>query len=215
MNPEQSHDERLDRLLRALGSPETEDGLPKRMLRQIENRSATGKRAAPSSRTGGWAWTLTAASMCAVLLAFALRAPSRKDGVASLAVKSVGVARAAREAPPRLGVNRERREPLKVSDEPPRVHVAPAPVAQAPVPPGAAGLASFPAPPLPLTEQERLLLKVIHRGDPEEIAMLDPVVRAGEHAADVAEFQEFFKPPPLSPESEAEVAITKAKGESQ
>jgi hypothetical protein len=34
--------------------------------------------------------------------------------------------------------------------------------------------ASFPAPPMPLTEQERLLLRIAHKNDPVEVAMLDP-----------------------------------------
>lgn len=54
---------------------------------------------------------------------------------------------------------------------------------------------SFPAPPLPLTEQERLLLRVVHRGDTQELAMLNPAVRRAREAADAAEYQEFFRPP--------------------
>jgi hypothetical protein len=38
--------------------------------------------------------------------------------------------------------------------------------------------ASFPAPPMPLTEQERLLLRLVHRGEPVELAMLDPKLEA-------------------------------------
>ena len=37
---------------------------------------------------------------------------------------------------------------------------------------------SYPAPPMPLTEQERLLLRLVHKDDPVELAMLDPKVRA-------------------------------------
>ena len=39
--------------------------------------------------------------------------------------------------------------------------------------------ASFPAPPLPLTEQERLLLRLAHRGDPENMAILNPDAAGG------------------------------------
>lgn len=52
--------------------------------------------------------------------------------------------------------------------------------------------ASFPAPPMPLTEQERLLLRLLHKVDPVEIAMLDPRVRAMQDAEEKAEFQRFF-----------------------
>jgi hypothetical protein len=52
--------------------------------------------------------------------------------------------------------------------------------------------ASYPAPPMPLTEQERLLLRISHRVDPVEMAMLDPKLRALQDAEEKAEFQRFF-----------------------
>ena len=52
--------------------------------------------------------------------------------------------------------------------------------------------ASHPAPPLPLTEQERLLLRIAHMGDPVELAMLDPMTRAARDVEEGAEFQRFF-----------------------
>ncbi len=51
---------------------------------------------------------------------------------------------------------------------------------------------SRPAPPMPLTEQEKLLLRLVHKDDPVELAMLDPRVRALEDSEDKAEFQRFF-----------------------
>jgi len=51
---------------------------------------------------------------------------------------------------------------------------------------------SHPAPPMPLTEQERLLLRIAHRGDPVQVAMLDPRMRAARDAEEGAEFQRFF-----------------------
>ena len=54
--------------------------------------------------------------------------------------------------------------------------------------------ASHPAPPLPLTAQEKLLLRVVHKGDPVELAMLNPEVRARQIADSQAEFQKFFVP---------------------
>jgi hypothetical protein len=52
--------------------------------------------------------------------------------------------------------------------------------------------ASYPAPPMPLTEQERLLLRLVHKDDPVELAMLDPKLRALQDLEDKAEFQRFF-----------------------
>ena len=52
------------------------------------------------------------------------------------------------------------------------------------------------APPMPLTEQERLLLRLVHKDDPVELAMLetmlDSKLRALQDLKDKAEFQSFF-----------------------
>lgn len=61
--------------------------------------------------------------------------------------------------------------------------------------PPAAGetqMASFPAPPLPLTEQERLLLRLAHRGDADNMAILNPDTRAAQTAKATEQFQQFF-----------------------
>ncbi len=55
--------------------------------------------------------------------------------------------------------------------------------------------ASQPAPPLPLTREERFLLRLAHKGDPEELAILDPNVRAKQDVEARAEFHIFFDPP--------------------
>jgi hypothetical protein len=52
--------------------------------------------------------------------------------------------------------------------------------------------ASFPAPPLPLTEQERLLLRLAHRGDAGNMAILNPDTRAAQTAKAAEQFQHFF-----------------------
>ncbi len=52
--------------------------------------------------------------------------------------------------------------------------------------------ASRPAPPLPLTKQEKLLLRVARTAGPEELAMLNPDERARRRAESDAEFQQFF-----------------------
>jgi hypothetical protein len=61
---------------------------------------------------------------------------------------------------------------------------------------------SRPAPPMPLTEQEKLLLRLVHKDDPVELAMLDPRVRALEDSEDKAEFQRFFGQSTKQPASE-------------
>ncbi len=57
-------------------------------------------------------------------------------------------------------------------------------------------LASFPAPPAPLTEQEKMLLRIAHRGDPKDLELLNPEAAARELAQNMAAFDHFFPPPP-------------------
>jgi hypothetical protein len=57
--------------------------------------------------------------------------------------------------------------------------------------------ASFPAPPMPLTEQERLLLRIAHKGDPVEVALLDPNQRSLKEMKERAEYQSFFARPAI------------------
>lgn len=54
--------------------------------------------------------------------------------------------------------------------------------------------ASQPAPPMPLTEQEKLLLRIAHQGAPEELAALSPLRRAARDEEEKAEVQRFFEP---------------------
>jgi hypothetical protein len=51
---------------------------------------------------------------------------------------------------------------------------------------------SYPAPPMPLTEQEKLLLRIAHRRDPVELAMLEPMLRTVQDAEEKEEFLRFF-----------------------
>jgi hypothetical protein len=83
--------------------------------------------------------------------------------------------------------------------------LTPAPPQQ-PIDPDAIALAetlapSRPAPPMPLTQQERLMLNVLRSGDQEEIAALNPVERDALFAQDQAAFQNFFAPPTPAPNS--------------
>ncbi|WP_213805302.1 hypothetical protein [Granulicella sp. dw_53] len=51
------------------------------------------------------------------------------------------------------------------------------------------------APPMPLTEQERLLRRVVYKGNPTELAMLNPAIRAMRNADEKADVQRFFGAP--------------------
>ena len=51
----------------------------------------------------------------------------------------------------------------------------------------------FPAPPLPLTQQEKLLLHLAHRNDAQEMNLLNADVQAQQSAKATQQFQEFFE----------------------
>ncbi len=57
----------------------------------------------------------------------------------------------------------------------------------------AAQLASYPAPPLALTGQERLLLRLARENDEKALALLNPDVRAAQSARATQQFQQFFQ----------------------
>jgi hypothetical protein len=50
----------------------------------------------------------------------------------------------------------------------------------------------FPAPALPLTEQEKLLLHLAHRNDAQDMNLLNPNVQAQQSAKATQQFQQFF-----------------------
>jgi hypothetical protein len=50
----------------------------------------------------------------------------------------------------------------------------------------------FPAPPLPLTQQEKLLLRLAHRNDAQDMTLLNPNVQAQQSAKATQQFQQFF-----------------------
>ena len=52
--------------------------------------------------------------------------------------------------------------------------------------------ASYPATPLPLTDQERLLLRLAHRHDVQSVAILNPDLQAAASAEAAKQFQQFF-----------------------
>jgi hypothetical protein len=52
-------------------------------------------------------------------------------------------------------------------------------------------LASFPAPEPPLTEEEKLLQRIARSGNQQQLAVLNPELRAKEEAASEAAFEQF------------------------
>jgi hypothetical protein len=90
------------------------------------------------------------------------------------------------QKPQRASVDQKVRSPRRATSGVPVKRSQDAPAV------GETQAASFPAPPLPLTEQERLLLRLAHRGDSDDMAILNPDVRAAQTAKATEQFQQFF-----------------------
>ena len=63
---------------------------------------------------------------------------------------------------------------------------------------------SYPAPSLPLSEQERLLLRLAHRNDAMATAVLNPALQAAQSAKATEQFQAFFAMDPKEMKREME-----------
>ncbi|GAA3754951.1 hypothetical protein [Terriglobus aquaticus] len=204
-------DDRLDAVLTALGTARPEDGLEQRLARRLAQ--VPGRETTPAR----WvrfrpALTLASAGVLAAvaLAALLVNAPRQPDERSS--AKSPSMPRAnslwvavPEPAPVISPKDAERKEkwPHVATMHQPQASVLTANASTSAR--GSADEASFPAPKMLLTEQERLLLRVAHRNDPEEIAMLDPVQRDLTLARERAESTKFFAPEPLSPEMQQEI----------
>jgi hypothetical protein len=181
-------EETIERLLRGLRDAEPPAGIERRILRALdgmETGQASGA-ASPWRRpiVPWWlrpamALSLTCAAMLIVAItnyqyrhaAPVVRSPSPGSDVRQAAVAQK-LTIVARRLDARVAVRRPHAHHVSAGGE--------------------SQQASFPAPPLPLTEQERLLLRLAHRGDRENMALLNPDVRAEQTAKDTEQFQHFF-----------------------
>lgn len=195
-----SADYDLDRVLTALGAAEPPSGMNARLLAVLESRAIaplpsrwqrltldlprTSRRAAIG--------LAAAAALTIAITPLALHRPPHRPASVPAAISqpatsllplstSAPIAKASLPHPP------ARR---------PHSGAQPAP----PAPPDNLHAASFPAPPLPLTRQERLLRRIAHTGDPIELAMLDPERRAEGRLLGERDFQTFFQPPSPPPQ---------------
>ena len=187
--------EAIDRVLAGLRDVETPAGMERRLLAAMEERAAV--------RTG-WQWrrwsvgfAAAAVLMAAVLVSVAPR-KVRREVVAG--VKQPLVV----PAPAHVAyVQRRNTEILRSAQNDLRVHSEARLESVTARRETLAG--GIPAPPMPLTEQEKLLLRVAHSGDATELTPLIAEVRARQDAEFDAEFQEFFaEPAPVTKEKKTD-----------
>ncbi|SNT31293.1 hypothetical protein SAMN05421770_107120 [Granulicella rosea] len=225
MNASEKHEQAIEKVLGGLREVQAPAGLEQRVLRRVAEMEAAGPRPvwqpvwlASLGRGRSMAYGLAVAALIAGGAALlAVRRPVRM-GLDS--AQGFSAARTAEDAPD-ASKNRQRHEPrqgafaaLRTTSSlgdgrqkairSKRLSGVFSDARRPATPEDAAEskalsdtlAASHPAPPMPLTEQERLLLKIAHTGDPEELAALNPELRDRALAKGAADFRAFFPPPP-------------------
>jgi hypothetical protein len=155
-------DEIIDRLLQGLRTAEAPSGMEARILHAMEFRTAPRKT---------WPLYATAAA-CVSLAAMWCLATIKLPQPPLMPMYTPSLTAAEIPAGPIATKSKVR----------PGKHL----------PPNPAQLASFPAPPWPLTDQEKLLLRLAHQRDASNMAALNPAVHAAQIAKANEQFQKFF-----------------------
>jgi hypothetical protein len=171
-------EEAIGKVLAGLRDAEAQAGMERRILEAIEERTSTHPSATPR-----WAWSLAFAGVVVVCLLMAINRHGQTTTQAqhTVAPESAGtqVATLLRNesiTPARAATHLQRVRQTNGAD---------AVLLQEMRAP------SHPAPEAPLTAEEKLLLRVVHTGDPQLMAMLDPDEQARKDEAIEAEFQKF------------------------
>jgi hypothetical protein len=201
-------EEAIEKVLAGLRDIEAPAGMERRILERLEGRvSVVEARSGWRRLVPLWLAMPSKALVCGAalvgLMAVVLAIPAiRRIGHAPLQTTSDGVTGAPREAAPavaareaetRAGGLRVRLGTAMKAPDAGLLRAADSDSSdEESVARSEMQAASFPAPPMPLTAQERLLLRLAHKVDPVEMAMLDPKFRAMQDAEEKAEFQRFF-----------------------
>jgi hypothetical protein len=178
----------IERLLAGLRDAEPQPGIEHRILDAMQARKTAApvtvwKRLRPQTFPAFAVRLASALAITAAFVAIALhqrwRVPADSSHPPTLAVRQESPAEALTQKGPVPG----RRPASPVWSK----HARTMPLKQNLQP------VSFPAPPLPLTEQEKLLLRLAHRRNPEDTAILNPAAQAAQSARANDQFQQFFR----------------------
>ncbi|MGA3264961.1 MAG: hypothetical protein ABSC47_13065 [Terracidiphilus sp.] len=180
-NPEEA----IGKVLVGLRDAEASPGMERRILDAVEAR-ASQRPAATPQRT----WSIAMAGVAAVSLFIGITAIHRHGLTSTQAQQHVLPAEMARDAQPATLLSQKPIEFIKAvapRRTATRIHSEEAVLLSDLHAP------SHSAPVEPLTNEEKLLLRVVHTGDPQLIAMLNPEERARQEAASDAEFRKFVE----------------------
>jgi hypothetical protein len=185
----------IERLLAGLRDAEPPGGMEHRILEALDGMGAREVAASASLWRRPLRPALAMLLACAVILMVAFTVQQRKhvpgQQLVPLKPKSglngapnIFSSLRVGQKPQRASVDQKVRSPRRTTSGVPVKHSQDAPAV--------GETHSFPAPPLPLTEQERLLLRLAHRGDSGTTAILNPDARAAQTAKATEQFQQFF-----------------------
>ncbi len=166
-------DEAIDKVFAGLRDVEAAEGMERRIMAAVHQRTAA-PRTLPLRWFAVGGFALAAAAVIA-LLAAPRHAPAPPPSQAVVQPRTMPMP-PAQPAPARP----RRRDPAIRAN------------AEAPIPAGNVLTASFPAPPMPLTEQELLLLQVARRGEPKAAPTLDPDALAEQETRSEQVFEAFL-----------------------
>ena len=183
--------ETIERVLSGLRVAEPPTGMHRRIHDAMQTHEVVGSTASLSWRVWNWRAAVAAGVLAmAALWIVTITVPRHPPEVIHLsanrsanrsASRSAGVVARQASTPPLA--------PTRTAIRKPAAHIQPV---------------SYPAPPLPLTEQERLLLHLAHSRDANNMAVLNPEMRSAQTAKATIDFQHFFDIDPKEMRSQLE-----------
>jgi len=189
MNQTSQHD--IDQVLTALRNTTPPTGMESRILKAVEQRTASLPSQLPA-RTWTWAFGAAALITALALTAIHLHRNPPSDPVSTASTNH------ATPTPPLQAASVTNRHLPKPSPspQPNKITRRSAPLCDCdPLALAESNAPSLPAPEMPLTAQEKLLLRVAQHPDPVQIEQFDLVVKAARDAEEKAQFQKFFNHP--------------------
>lgn len=190
-----SPEEDLERVLTGLRDSAIPDGMERRILAALENRASeySSSSIRPDWRKLAVACSFAmAAALALVFVVPAIRRPvhaPQRSEAGAITPKSLSPANA------NQNVTQGNDAPIAASAARPKLRrVRPVHREEA-APQDEVHAVSYPPPPMPLTDEERLLLRAAHRRAPIELAELSPARRALQDEQERVDFERFFEPP--------------------
>jgi hypothetical protein len=192
MNP----DHNIDRVLGALRHAVPPTGMERRILNMLEIEA---RRPALAIRPGRIVWMTTAACCCGALIVAVLIGMfvMRRHPAPAVSTVRIQPAQASNTSRPSVAIVPEMTEAAPILHPHSGAVQHSAQSRRNEVAQSEETLISHPAPPIPLTEQERILLRFARHGRTDDLAQISNERKAAKEEQDATEFQAFFEPPPI------------------